>query len=368
MSLGIWEFDATQNGCDVVIADGPQVEVRRESDAQLATIYENAQGSTQLPNPFIARANGSIRFHAEEDELYRIKIGKSPLGSTLRHQGVTMAADITELQALRTGGRQDLADTDDAERGDALVGYKREPGGAARTLHDWLQDQVVSAKDFGAKGDGSTDDTTAVQVALDAAVAAGTALYFPAGSYRLTGQLTAADAPVAIYGDGHGLSLLVWDASASGFGNAISVDSDTQPAHIRDLAFLTKGTSGTAITFNAADQIHGGVIVNRTAPRLTIENLWIKGATDPLSDGWDVGVDVVSAIHVTIRSLHFVGRIDTAEPDYASTAGVRFSGAGAPVEFLVRDSWFFYAGAAVGATACEGVLVVNCHMIDARTA
>ena len=49
--------------------------------------------------------------------------------------------------------------------------------------------QVVNAKKHGAVGDGKTDDTKALQAALDAAVEKGPVCYLPAGHYRLDGSL-----------------------------------------------------------------------------------------------------------------------------------------------------------------------------------
>lgn len=78
--------------------------------------------------------------------------------------------------------RGDLANT----YGSELVGFLQSgTGTVARTAESKLR-EIVSVKDFGAAGDGITDDAVAIQSAINAVVAAGGGkVFFPAGTYML---------------------------------------------------------------------------------------------------------------------------------------------------------------------------------------
>lgn len=70
--------------------------------------------------------------------------------------------------------------------GASVVGYTQGDTDAVdRTVQDRLRD-AVSVKDFGAVGDGVTDDTAAIQAALDSDYST---IYFPQGSYKTTSKL-----------------------------------------------------------------------------------------------------------------------------------------------------------------------------------
>jgi hypothetical protein len=62
-------------------------------------------------------------------------------------------------------------------------------GATTRTVQSKERD-VVSVKDFGATGDGSTDDQAAIQLALDYVESIGGTLIFPYGIYRIVSGIT----------------------------------------------------------------------------------------------------------------------------------------------------------------------------------
>ena len=78
-----------------------------------------------------------------------------------------------------------LQDTANAANGDALIGVKLSAtGSAARTQHAKNAD-IVSVKDFGAVGDGITNDSAAIKAAMEAVQATGAKLYCPTGTYSI---------------------------------------------------------------------------------------------------------------------------------------------------------------------------------------
>src|SRR5687768_17067131 len=60
-------------------------------------------------------------------------------------------------------------------------------GASTRTILAKLREVVISVMDFGATGDGSTNDATAIQAAVDAA--AGRIVWFPAGTYKVNSSI-----------------------------------------------------------------------------------------------------------------------------------------------------------------------------------
>src|SRR5690606_2550273 len=83
-----------------------------------------------------------------------------------------------------TGIKQELA----SPSGAAMVGFQQKGSVLSRAIQEkaW---EWISVKDFGAVGDGVTDDTGAFEAAMMAVPASGAELYLPLGSYLITRTL-----------------------------------------------------------------------------------------------------------------------------------------------------------------------------------
>lgn len=105
----------------------------------------------------------------------------------------------------------------------------------------------LNVKDFGAKGDGITDDTTAIQSAITQAETIGGTVYVPAGSY-LVSTLTISKGGVTLLGDGFSSVIL----TSSTANNILSINAQSPNQigwRISNLHFATKvkRTDGYAI-------------------------------------------------------------------------------------------------------------------------
>jgi hypothetical protein len=95
-----------------------------------------------------------------------------------------------------------------ASTGSTLVGTKTSGTGAVtRTVASKLNDSP-SVLDFGAIGDGVTDDTAAITAAITAASLVNGGLYFPEGTYLITSSLVVPNTVTSIFGAGATTSVI----------------------------------------------------------------------------------------------------------------------------------------------------------------
>jgi len=112
--------------------------------ATLATLYSD-NGVTPLANPFLSTSTGQVSFYAANG-LYDLVVAKTGFE--------TVTINAIELDDLL------------APSGSNSVGYLPAGAGAVATTVQTKLRESVSAKDFGAVGDGVTDDRAAMLLAL----------------------------------------------------------------------------------------------------------------------------------------------------------------------------------------------------------
>lgn len=125
-----------------------------------------------------------------------------------------------------------------------------------------LADTIVSVKDFGAVGDGVTDDTAAIQ----AAAAAKKVVYLPTGTYKVSGTITISQDGASWCGDGTNATIIT---SSSATLPIFSVNAGLSGVTIESMQ-LTR--SVTATTGGDGIKTTGGSIGKALLRDLLIRN------------------------------------------------------------------------------------------------
>jgi Pectate lyase superfamily protein len=158
------------------------------------TTYTDSTGTVANSNPIILGSNG--RFQS-------VNVWVTT--------GVTLKLVLTDSTgAAITGGTIDNVPAVNNVTATNINYTATATGAASRTIASKLND-IPSVKDFGAIGDGSNDDTSAIQLALNARGM----IYIPSGTYKITSTLTVYG-NTELFGAGLGVSILKWYGATSG--------------------------------------------------------------------------------------------------------------------------------------------------------
>lgn len=134
------------------------------------------------------------------------------------------ASSVTERLRITNAGNVILAN------GSAGSTLSYQKGSAGASITPWINVKT----DYGATGNGSTDDTTAINNAIAAANSSGASLYFPAGTYKVSAALTSLTASgVIVKGDGRNRTIV-----ATNHASATVFTMSGQFQVIEDMAFV----------------------------------------------------------------------------------------------------------------------------------
>lgn len=256
------------------------------------TSYTDYTGNTANTNPIILDSRG-------EANLW--------LGVNTYRLVLQTSADVLIWTVDGVSGSFSAAD----------ISYLAAGAGAVTTTVQAKLRQTVSVQDFGAKGDGTTDDTLAIQAAIDALSQAGVGgtVLLPAGAYKITQNLsitwpnsTNQDTPgrITIQGEGADISYIYdYRSNASATtGGAITIDFTAGYAN----KFFTMSFGGFSLIkkFNATsyDTVTSTYTIG-AGTGLYIKNVPSIGEFKNIRViGYNIGVSLVDCLGVIINDFN----------------------------------------------------------------
>lgn len=263
-------------------------------------LYFYITGTTTPKNTYPTRADAIAGTNANANPVVAAADGRwNPIWLTSGDYKVILKDfdDVTlETRDPADSGLDNVAHIDFTQSGSTV----------SRTLQSKLG-EFVSVKDFGALGDGSTDDLSAI----DDAVASGAPLLWPAGTYRITGTITCTTDQVWI---ATGDVTIVYDAaSSSAAAPAIDFRAKIVSSGNFTIDHQADTKSFTAPTVYAGQVIAGSAVL-------------VQGDYSSLDgwrvrDAWDNGI-------AAIKMNTSTGVITSGSPKYGSFTNVKTSGCG----------------------------------------
>jgi hypothetical protein len=335
--------------------------VLKDSNDVLIATYDNISG---INSNFVAYTNNqqiitatagqtvfnlSISYQPGTNSLSVFVDGVNQYGPGAQYAYTETDSDtVTFVSGLHVGAEVKFTSTQQQGAGAvnaSQVTYDPAGTGAVATNVQAKLRQYVSVKDFGAVGDGIVNDTAAIQAAINACLASGSALYVPVGKYRLTAQVNIPvysnvfERGLIIYGEGWASRFII-DHAGTGFYVTCIPSFGTYQAEFRDLYFSTGTTSPDKIIHNLGGintlirdckfrnaTVGTGCVVNDNAYGLTLQGCVFWGVT---------GTGVFYALVPDLSTYSYVNSIIDCEFSIVTT-GVEMQGCNA---FLVSNTVF----------------------------
>ena len=182
----------------------------------------------------------------------------------------------------------------------AAVTVKAPGTGAISRTQSAKNAEVLSVKDYGAKGDGVADDTAAIAAAI--AAATGRTLTIPAGTYLITPTLTLSAFPnlinMVLRGEGQGASILKIKSGAGSYYTIFGIGTHTTLSNLT----IDMNSTGNPNISSADALAHPrfALTADNTTTGLTVDHVTFQDIDD---------INVISSggTNTTITNSSFIG-------------------------------------------------------------
>lgn len=160
---------------------------------------------------------------------------------------------------------------------------------------------ALSVIDFGAKGDGTTDDSAAILAALTAGAASGQAVFFPGATYIVASQITVPSNSY-LYGI-YGASIIKYTGTTS--SSSAFYQTNSSNIIYRDLVLQSTNTNATAsITGITFDLATAGCF------HCKVDRCKFTGPSDGV--GFNIHVNILTGVDIQVNNSFFERVVGTA--------------------------------------------------------
>jgi len=276
-----------------VILSGGKLDTYLAGTTTPAATYTSINGNTAHTNPIVLNSAGRVPSGGEiwltGGVSYKFVLKDSSDVLIATYDNVTGISDTTALLAYEAAVA--------ASSGSSLVGFIQAGSGAVATTVQAKLRQIISVKDFGAVGNGTTDDAAAIQTALSYGMTVGATVVFPTATYAVKSLVNVAMS--------NGQSLTI-----NGQNSTIVESGTGYEQIIIGNENVNNGCTVTVTNLNivgagSVSETHWGVATSaypkNVALRLDCTNIYVN--TLSITDVWGKGLNIGYFTNVNILNF-----------------------------------------------------------------